>query len=34
MTENMKSFGTYGYNPREKLNAEHENMQNENHELT
>lgn len=22
-TENMKSFGTYGHNPRSKLNAEH-----------
>ena len=33
-TENQKSFGTYGQNPRDKLNGEAERAQNEHHELT
>ena len=33
-TEYMKSLGTYGHNPRDKLNHGHEKMENENHELT
>lgn len=34
MTENMKSFGTYGHNPRAKLNQEHDKLEPELHELT
>jgi len=30
----MKSLGTYGHNPREKLNADHDKMQADLHELT
>jgi hypothetical protein len=30
----MKSLGTYGHNPRDKLNANHEKMDAELHELT
>lgn len=30
----MKSLGTYGDNPRAKLNDNHSKMENENHELT
>ena len=30
----MKSLGTYGYNPRTKLNQDHTKQSNENHELT
>lgn len=34
LTENMKSFGQYGYNPREKLNQDSEKLEAELHELT
>ena len=30
----MKSLGTYGHNPRDKLNHEHDKMGTELHELT
>ena len=30
----MKSLGTYGHNPRAKLNQDHEKMSTELHELT
>jgi hypothetical protein len=33
-TEYMKSLGTYGHNPRAKLNQEHDKMSAELHELT
>lgn len=33
-TEYMKSLGTYGQNPREKLNQDHDKMSTELHELT
>eukprot|EP00351_Strombidinopsis_sp_SopsisLIS2011_P007352 CAMPEP_0116875810 /NCGR_PEP_ID=MMETSP0463-20121206/7908_1 /TAXON_ID=181622 /ORGANISM="Strombidinopsis sp, Strain SopsisLIS2011" /LENGTH=143 /DNA_ID=CAMNT_0004522099 /DNA_START=269 /DNA_END=700 /DNA_ORIENTATION=- len=33
-TEYNKSMGTYGHNPRNKLNQESDKMENENHELT
>ena len=33
-TEYNKSLGTYGHNPRNKLNGDSEKMQNEHHELT
>lgn len=33
-TEYSKSLGTYGHNPRNKLNAESDKMKNEHHELT
>jgi len=34
VTENMKSFGQYGHNPRDKLNEKHDKMETELHELT
>jgi hypothetical protein len=30
----MKSLGTYGHNPRTKLNSDHAKQENELHELT
>jgi hypothetical protein len=33
-TENSVSFGTYGHNPRNKLNQESDKMTNEQHDLT
>ena len=30
----MKSLGTYGHNPRAKLNADHDTMTTDLHELT
>jgi hypothetical protein len=33
-TENQSSFGSYGQNPRQKLNQDSSAMQNEEHELT